>query len=788
MVFQFISKKIMNNNNMPKVFYVFAIFLCISTINATKKTSIQSKILSIISSSETHSMNDECGCSMGPVGGFPKRAQIINSIRKKNDVLLLDAGGFSGGGLYDFYTEGRIRDSLRTIITIRSMAAMGYDVAAIGDEELQYGGKWLESQAKDAGLTLVSANCKYKNEKPVSNLYVLVKKNNLTIGITAVTSRERLFYVDQNVVVGDPIKSIQNIWKKLKKKSDIQIILSHLGEDKTIELANAFPECKIIVNGHRKITVAPVYKNKKQLIMQFGFQGKKLSQIDYYYETKLLKPYANQWLAIEDDIDDDPAIAKTIEQFNMNDYPKKIVHDLFIMSQCPYGLHALGNMMKYYETFPKTELSVWFVGDVNTKEKPHLKSLHGEAEINDEKLWLAIKACYPQMWDNFLHLRAIDLETATMDIIHELELDTAILSRWIDENGTCVLEGHYLRSQRQQVEASPTLLVNNRMAEHEISFFRMAKNICDDKSNKDLPGICDSLPECFEDGNCYSKGKIGKCKRAGEAVGGTCVYSDAVIFDFIAVVPDSPVVHTEQDILRTTKTLFPGVQVKVIPSSSKQGKTLIKEFEVDHIPFYMFEKKVETSQNFDKIKTGIISSNDWYIFKPGIILKHYFPHRKKVPQQLTVFLDPLLKDLEKVLVIIEKYYPDLNNIKIHPVIFTDQVTAEEKIRQEEAIRWKILQTEYSRKIFHKYLRMYREKPGSSYWFSILKKLNIEVDSFVKKVEEKGDIIKNLSDEIEFFGILEPVGLLFENREFIKIQNQSHMKNILKKTALISSGN
>lgn len=63
------------------------------------------KPLKILCSGETHAMLNSCDCQVNPGGGLPKRSKLLKDIRSRNDLLLLDAGGFSGGGLYDTYTE-----------------------------------------------------------------------------------------------------------------------------------------------------------------------------------------------------------------------------------------------------------------------------------------------------------------------------------------------------------------------------------------------------------------------------------------------------------------------------------------------------------------------------------------------------------------------------------------------------------------------------------------------------------------------------------------------------------
>ncbi len=58
--------------------------------------------------------------------------------------------------IYDDYTGGRAADSAKTVITIRAMGAMRYDAAVVGDDDLQYGARWLARVAQASGLPLVS--------------------------------------------------------------------------------------------------------------------------------------------------------------------------------------------------------------------------------------------------------------------------------------------------------------------------------------------------------------------------------------------------------------------------------------------------------------------------------------------------------------------------------------------------------------------------------------------------------------------------------------------------------
>ncbi len=750
--------------------------LLYTTLSAADKP----ETITILATAETHAMLDACNCSDSPDGGLPKRATVLKKLAEENELLLLDGGGFSGGGIYDFYTEGRARDSLRTLLTLKAMALMGYDAVAVGDEELQYGAKWLVSEAGKAGVSLVSANCRYSSGGSVAEPYLIIKKGKATFGITAVTTREKLFPLDPLVIVDDPVASIKKIWKKLKKRSDYQIILSHLGEEAVQELLKQFPACDIIVNGHRKMSVQPVVSLDNQLLMQFGFQGKYMSKIDLSVVRKMFHPYSNDWLVIDDTIPDDAQVRQLVDEYYVTSLPRKTVFDLYIMSQCPYGLPALRDLYLFSERFPSTKLSVWFIGDI--LEDRSLKSLHGEEELFDEKLWLAVKHLYPDMWPHFLYLVSVEGVTAKRALI-DLDIDTEKILDWAKSRGSEALANHYYRSERQNINASPTLFINNRMYHPEISCLRLSKEYCDDITAAERPPVCDSLPECFEDRDCRREGKVGICKKEEDEAGGTCTFTDAVQFDFIVVVPDSPLVHTEVSSIATTEELFPGAEIVIRQQNSEKGKRFIQQFDPPALPMYLFEKKVEQAVNFGKIQSGLRDLGEWYTFKYNVMKKHFFYKRERRKGALTLYLDPLFPDIGNVLKTVLHFYPGCKGITIRPVIFekdiTNQSEREEKMRHEEALRWLVLNEFYSPAVFAAYLNAYRFQPGSSYWFSVLKEHNVSVDDFVNKVKENNALLQKLWKEIETLSISEPVELLVDNQELLLIKNERFLEEILK---------
>lgn len=720
----------------------------------------------IVASGETHAMIEACDCPGEPGGGLAKRSFILKTLGSRSNMVLLDAGGFSGGGIYDMYTEGRKNDSIRTLVTINGMGQMEYDAVAVGDDDLQYGGDWLIKQARLCSLPLVSANC-FINDNYLAEPYVIVKKRIGTFGITAVTSREKLFPIDKNVSVKDPVKSLEKIWKEMTKKTDYQIIISHLGQELSVALEKHFPQCDLIVNGHRK-SGSDIILKKSVPVLQFNFQGKALAVAETEAGKKGLSVINSYWLPIDNSIPGDSTLVLKMPDSKRAQKP---VYDLYIMSQCPYGIEALREFMEFVEAFDNVEWNLWFIGDVD--KDTVFNSLHGDKEVNDEMVWCAVKELYPDVWIEFLKIRARSYSTPKA-VFKKLNIDKGKIDSWVKLNGKKILYIHYLRSTRMNINASPTLLINNYPYRDKITKTYLGKVHCNA-----IPGassFCDSVPECFTDTDCKQKGKIGRCLNTGN-----CEFRDALPFGFIAVVADSTVQNPQDEIIETTIELFPGANVEIVKYNSDKGKKLIKEFSPDALPFYLFEKNVQLAHNFTSIESGLVQKGEYFLFKKGIVRKNYHFRRKNIKGDIVLFIDPFYLEIDEILSPILNDSKINRKIKILPIFQNDpekvQWGTEEKFRQEESLRWLLLGKENG--ILIKYLDEYVKILPGSYWFKAMEKAGIDVDSLTEIVESDTVTLKNHRYFMEQLSVREPVVMLIDNRELVSVRNQHDIEQVIR---------
>jgi len=753
--------------------------------------------VTVVYTGETHAMLHPCDCPDDPGGGLAERAGFLNGAADRGGLLLLDGGGFSGGGIYDTYSQGRAADSARTAKTIAAMGLMGYDAAGVGDDDLQYGGAWLVDQAKAARLPLVCANCFTADGKYLVSPYVIVKKGDNTFAVTSVVTSERLFPIDTAVVIKDPFASIEKIRKEMKRKSGYQILLSHLGEEETGTLLKRLPGFTLAANGHRKMSVQPLVNIYGTPTLFFGFQGKSMSYATLGWKNRSLRLAGSGWFRIDAGAGADARVAAVVGKPAAAPKPEPSktepkaaepdatatavddgnrVYDLYIMSLCPYGIRALADLAELIRAFPLREWNVWFIG---TAEGDKLTSLRGEDEIFDETLWLALKALYPFRYHEFLYLRS-GSQASTEEILDEMGLDVGKIRHWADDMGRSELRQHYLRSMRLNVNASPALFINNKLFDKPMGGGRLVREEC--RAAEVEPPFCNNYPECFEDGDCQAKGKVGKCLTGEEVERAVCEFRDDASFALTVLAADSALGSLEKQPLEALIEILPGARVSVVKFSSEEGRRVMARHAPSALPFFHFDKNVENAQNFLSVSETLEGADGGYRFKKGAVKENFFPLRPEKQGIIELYADPLMPDIGKVINVLVSN-PDLaKRVSLRPVILKSPNDAnqslQDKLRAEEALRWIVLADEFPKK-YHAYIKLYGENAASSYWTAWLKKIGVNQKKFIKRVEANKPRLTQYWDDFAAVSLGEPVVVLINNRAKIAVSNERELERVLK---------
>lgn len=226
------------------------------------------------------------------LGGFQRRANYIESIRKNHpNVLLLDAGDYNQGTPYYTLFKGEMEIMLYN--------AMGYDVVCLGNHEFDDGQEVLAERLKEADFETVCANFDF-SKSPLEEIvkpYTIVYKGGKKIGIIGALLDLNGF-VSQRAIVGlkykNPIKVVNKLAKQLKKREncDLVIALTHIGYKGSgknrpgdLELARYTKNVDIIIGGHshtylNEPTIVKNSAGKDVIVNQAGAHGVYVGRID----------------------------------------------------------------------------------------------------------------------------------------------------------------------------------------------------------------------------------------------------------------------------------------------------------------------------------------------------------------------------------------------------------------------------------------------------------------------------------------------------------------------------
>lgn len=171
-------------------------------------------------------------------------------------------------------------------LIIESLNLMGYDAMGIGDDDLTLGKEFLLEISKKANFPLLSSNIlDEESGKLLFQPYLLKKTNGLRVGIFSLLSPDNFLSQSdlrkKGLSFHPPIESAQNMVKELQSKTDLIILLSHLGYPRDVQLAQTVSGIHFIMGSHTGINLVypPLFKNT--LIFQTTPRGMYAGRVDF---------------------------------------------------------------------------------------------------------------------------------------------------------------------------------------------------------------------------------------------------------------------------------------------------------------------------------------------------------------------------------------------------------------------------------------------------------------------------------------------------------------------------
>ena len=269
------------------------------------------------------------------IGGWARVATVIRQekAKKKNPVLILDAGDFTMGSLFHMLAR-------EEAIELRLMKDMGYDYVTLGNHEFDLMPRGLArilNTAARAGMPqILFTGAQFSAESPKDDTLEAAFKKGLVKPYTVRTMqglKVGLFGLMGHVAAvdspfaspvkfRDKIEVAREMVKLLREqeKADMVICISHSGlyegtESEDERLAKEVPGIDVIVSGHTHTNLEKPVIIGKTIIVQAYEYGKRVGVLDFAWNGSgaVLKNYRHVF--VDDSIPANAAIQKRIDAF-----------------------------------------------------------------------------------------------------------------------------------------------------------------------------------------------------------------------------------------------------------------------------------------------------------------------------------------------------------------------------------------------------------------------------------------------------------------------------------------
>ena len=251
-------------------------------------------------------------------------ARLSTAVKECRDTvftIVVDAGDRWTGNAYVDLAENRLP-------IIRLMNAVGYDVAAFGNHDFDAGQDVLDKAVEYAEFDLICANMSSlgENLKDVKGVKRVETPDGVAVDFVGVVTSYANGHPDGNDVnfEGLQFEDPQVVAERECEKSsgDVKVLLSHMGDDRDMELAARYGGYDVIIGGHTHAvldtlingtTIGQTGRKLKNVgVTRVKMRGSKVVSVEY--ENIALKDYAEDEAtkAIIKDIESNPALAEVV--------------------------------------------------------------------------------------------------------------------------------------------------------------------------------------------------------------------------------------------------------------------------------------------------------------------------------------------------------------------------------------------------------------------------------------------------------------------------------------------
>lgn len=250
----------------------------------------------------------------GKVGGFPALATAIKRFREERGpetVLLVDSGDAFSDDLLGNLTEGEA--------IIRLMKHLGYQFMSLGNHDFDYGTERTRQLEEIGGFPMRGANVieRSTGEPFLGDPTLVLEASGVRVGFLALgypnsglTGNKKNL---EPLEFTDGLEAVRRYLPSLRERSDVTVILSHMGTALDRLLAEEMPDLDLIIGGHSHDRIS-MERIGQVGIVQAVADASVLGETVLHLQDGLLEKAENRLHTLwNDQFEDDPQVAQMLE-------------------------------------------------------------------------------------------------------------------------------------------------------------------------------------------------------------------------------------------------------------------------------------------------------------------------------------------------------------------------------------------------------------------------------------------------------------------------------------------
>ena len=737
-------------------------------------------VFTVLFSAEAHGALLPCDCPLQLIGGVARRATVVKQFRKRGPVLLVDAGNWAAGGLYDEESDGDAeRDALRTVLMAKTMALMRYDVVALGQADRP----WFQERSVQRSTLVRHLGTSLKQDPEPSVKAV----GGVNVGIAAVVS--------DAAVKGS--------------SASFNIILSQCGEEGTTALMTKHSHVQLAINAGRKESTRRSWAAGRGRAANFDYQVQRLGVAEIFKGSGD-RPWAVRvrFVPLTKEVPEDPEVAALLKP-HLSTLRKKgkrrVPVEVFLNAECPYSRELAPVVARIAsELGSRVEIVPHFV--VRKTPDGAFKAPRGARELQENRVQALVARYYPERFWEWVAWRVRQPEASWKDGVKALGLVRARLAGALAAGeAEALLEGDYLLSLRRHIRTTPTLVIGNRRYEGEHFRLQLLRVLCG-LLDKPRPDVCKTVPACFSDAQCRHRGVIGRCVNPGTPQA-RCDHSRKAVHVPAVVLTESAMVYQNHErILETLLNWLPGLEWRIVDVKTEEGRRLAAQIEPERYPAYVFDPVARTEVDFQKNLGDVVTVRGGrLVLKPTVSGANRIVSRERKPFRADLFVARFSRVGQEA-VDVALGLPEwrrLLKLHLHDALYwRERIQPDGSVKrelssrggraelQEAAIAAAVRQLAPER--FHNYLKERGKRRGSLFWDRAVEAAGVDVNRVRKLVEGEGEagfsaeIVKALGAQADLLAELKAGGdvvLLAENCEIVPVRSRQELAQYLERIAL-----